>query len=316
MNSRSNVILIGATGHIGSWVHRYLVEEGYFVTACARNEVLLPPLLAKHTSWQILDIKNIESVKRAFASRTHEAFIHLASEKFVPNAESNPDAAIEINVCGTANVLAAAAGAGVKNGVFASSWAVYSPHDEIGKKYKEENNINPTTVYGITKKIGEELCNAYIRTNTIPNLTIFRLFNTVGERAHENAKSQAGFFKYVSDAVKLNKTVTIAGKDFSTADGTCIRDFVDVRDVASAFIKAITLNGSHIINIGSGQAHSLQEVLAAFELEGGSAIEPVVTSSRHNDPPYVEADITKAAKLLNFIPKYTMRDMVKSSLKS
>ena len=167
MNKAPKVILIGATGHIGSWAHHALVDAGYLVTACARHQVELPLKLAAATTWQIVDVTDAGSVTRAFQSNEHDAFIHLASEKFVTHAENNPAEAIEINVCGTAHVLASAAATGVRRGVFASSWAVYGHNDGVGRKYVETDALEPTTVYGSTKKIGEELCRAYAKTGSI-----------------------------------------------------------------------------------------------------------------------------------------------------
>jgi UDP-glucose 4-epimerase len=314
MNEASKVILIGATGHIGSWVHWALVDAGYLVTACARYKVALPPKLAAATTWQIIDITDADSVTRAFRSRTHDAFIHLASEKFVAHAENNPAEAIEINVCGTAHVLAAAAATEVRRGVFASSWAVYGHNDGVGKKYVETDALEPATVYGSTKKIGEELCRAYAKTGSIPHISILRLFNTVGGAAYSGARSQAGFFAYVLRSMRGEGPVTIAGNDFPTPDGTCMRDFIAVQDVANAFVKSVELSGVHTFNIGSGQAHSLEEIITAFEKDSEVVIERNVTSQRPNDPSYVEADITCAQGLLSFQPKYELASMVKSSL--
>lgn len=152
MNEASKVILIGATGHIGSWVHWALVDAGYLVTACARYKVALPPKLAAATTWQIIDITDADSVTRAFRSRTHDAFIHLASEKFVAHAENNPAEAIEINVCGTAHVLAAAAATEVRRGVFASSWAVYGHNDGWERSMLKRTLLNRRPSMGQQKR--------------------------------------------------------------------------------------------------------------------------------------------------------------------
>ena len=315
MSKRINVILIGATGHIGSWVHRRLVENGHHVTACSRNAVRLPPEIMEHTTWMSIDLSNQDSLHKAFASRPHDFFIHLASEKVIGAAESDPAEAIEVNVGGTARVLAAAALAGVKRGVFASTWAVYAPNDIFDLKYTEDFELSPTTVYGDTKKIGEELCRTYMRTGSVPNITILRFFNTVGGPAYEGAVEQLGFFNYVSKAVRNNDQVNIAGLQFPTPDGACYRDFIDVRDVADVVSGlAISEAGPGVFNIGSGTAYSLVNVVDSFEAVAGKKIERGVSESRPGDPAYVCADTEKARKELNFKPVYTIEDSINASL--
>ncbi len=314
MNETSNVILIGATGHIGSWVHRYLIEQGFLVTACARHRMSLPPELERATEWRIVDLADAASLKESFNFRPHRFFIHLASEKSVPNAEKNPEHAIEVNVCGTAHVLAAASTAGVRAGIFASSWAVYEPRTDTDYDYREEDACGPLTVYGMTKRLGEDMCLSYQKSGTIPHLSILRFFNTVGGTAYPGASRQSGFFNYVAQAIATGTPVTIAGNDFETPDGTCMRDFIEVRDVASVIMSLVHQEHSGIYNVGSGASSSLEEVVSTFERITGTKIDRNVTAKRMGDPAYVGADISKITTELNFVPKYSLEDMVKSSL--
>ncbi|MFM1797700.1 MAG: UDP-glucose 4-epimerase GalE [Actinomycetota bacterium] len=310
----SKVLVTGGAGYIGAHVAAELLKEGYSV----RIYDDFSNGLHKRVDGKFRDIVEgdiLDREKLIQAMQGVDAVIHLAAKKAVEESVKNPLKYYENNVVGTLNLLAAMSLKGVKKIVFSSSAAVYSPNDKDA--VEETDPTEPLSPYGATKLLSEQLINSVGAAEQISHISL-RYFNVVGSAIPEfGDNSKDNLVPKVFLALKNGKRPEIYGTDYPTPDGTCIRDYIHVQDLARAHVAALkkTESGyvSTVYNVGSGNGYSVREMMNQISSTLGKDVNPQESPSRAGDSPKLIASIAKIEKELGWKPQATLKEMIDSS---
>ena len=289
-------IIIGGGGFIGSHVAEALLAEGHQVTVFDRAETPNLNLLKERgASLSIGDFSNSEDLESALENQ--DVIFHLLSTTVPQTSNEDPSYDVETNVIGTLRLLDAARKADIKKVIFASSGGtVYGLPQEI--PIKETHPTDPTSSYGIGKLIIEKYLYMYWTLYGL-DYCILRIANAYGERQRPTA-TQGVIPVFLERALKNNEVVV-------WGDGSVMRDYIFIADITSALVKALTYSGEmKIFNIGSGQAHSLRDVIHAIERVTGRPLKVKYTEGRSFDVPISVLDISRARSYLNWAPAISL----------
>jgi len=308
------VLVVGGAGYIGAHVAIELLNGGYNV----RIYDDFSNGLHRRVDGKFRDVVEgdiLDRDKLIKAMRGIDAVIHLAAKKAVEESVKNPLKYYENNVCGTLNILAAMAATGVKRIVFSSSAAVYSPNDKAA--VEETDATVPLSPYGATKLLSEELISTVGSAEGISHISL-RYFNVVGSAIPEfGDNSKDNLVPKVFLAIKEGKRPEIYGTDYPTPDGTCIRDYIHVLDLAKSHIAALKKTEasfvSSIYNVGSGNGYSVQEMMDQISNTLGRDINPQASPARAGDSPKLIASTAKIERELGWKPSATLKEMIDSS---
>jgi UDP-glucose 4-epimerase len=310
----NKVLVIGGAGYIGSHVAYELLNEGYSV----RIYDDFSNGLHRRVDGKFRDIVEgdiLDREKLIEAMHGIDAVIHLAAKKAVGESVTNPLKYYENNVGGTLNILAAMSVKKVKTIVFSSSAAVYSPNDKDA--VEESDATVPLSPYGATKLLSEQLITSVGGAEKISHISL-RYFNVIGSAIPEfGDNSKENLVPKVFSALKSGNRPEIYGESYPTPDGSCIRDYIHVRDLAKAHIAALKRceSGftSAIYNVGSGRGYSVKEMMAQISETLGQDINPIVAPARAGDSPKLIASIEKIERELGWKPVATLKEMIDSS---
>jgi UDP-glucose 4-epimerase len=308
------VLVTGGAGYIGAHVAAELLKAGYSVRIYDDFSIGLH----KRVDGNFRDIVEgdiLDREKLIQAMHGVDAVIHLAAKKAVEESVKNPLKYYENNVGGTLNLLAAMTVKGVKKKVFSSSAAVYSPNDKDA--VEETDPTVPLSPYGATKLLSEELITTVGNAEQISHISL-RYFNVVGAAIPAfGDNSKDNLVPKVFLALKNGKRPQIYGTDYPTPDGTCIRDYIHVQDLALAHVAALkkTESGfvSSIYNVGSGNGYSVREMMNQISATLGKDINPEESPARAGDSPKLIASIVKIERELGWKPTATLKEMIDSS---
>lgn len=308
------VLVVGGAGYIGAHVAFDLFNEGYSV----RIYDDFSNGLHRRVDGKFRDVVEgdiLDREKLIEAMRGIDAVIHLAAKKAVEESVKNPLKYYENNVCGTLNILAAMAATGIKQIVFSSSAAVYSPNDKAA--VEETDATVPLSPYGATKLLSEQLISTVGSAELISHISL-RYFNVVGSALPEfGDNSKDNLVPKVFLAIKEGKRPEIYGTDYPTPDGTCIRDYIHVLDLAKSHVAALkkTEAGfvSSIYNVGSGNGYSVKEMMDQISQTLGRDIKPQASPVRAGDSPKLIASTKKIEVELGWKPTATLKEMIDSS---
>ena len=310
----TKVLVTGGAGYIGAHVAAELLNEGYSVRIYDDfSNGLHRRVDGKFRDIVEGDIQDREKLIQAMQGI--DAVIHLAAKKAVEESVKNPLKYYENNVGGTLNLLAAMSVKGVKKIVFSSSAAVYSPNDKDA--IEESDPTVPLSPYGATKLLSEELISNVGGAEKISNISL-RYFNVVGSALPEfGDNSKDNLVPKVFLALKSGKRPEIYGTNYPTKDGTCIRDYIHVQDLAQSHVAALkkTESGfvSSVYNVGSGNGYSVREMMNQISQTLGRDINPEESPARAGDSPKLIASIKKIEKELGWKPSATLKEMIDSS---
>jgi UDP-glucose 4-epimerase len=310
----TKVLVTGGAGYIGAHVAAELLNDGYSV----RIYDDFSNGLHKRVDGKFRDIVEgdiLDREKLIQAMHGVDAVIHLAAKKAVEESVKNPLKYYENNVGGTLNLLAAMSVKKVKQIVFSSSAAVYSPSDKDA--IEEGDPTVPLSPYGATKLLSEELISSVGGAEQISNISL-RYFNVVGSALPEfGDNSKDNLVPKVFLALKSGKRPEIYGSDYPTPDGTCIRDYIHVQDLAKSHVAALkkTESGfvSAIYNVGSGNGYSVREMMDQISKTLGRDINPLQSPARAGDSPKLIASTKKIEAELGWRPTATLKEMIDSS---
>jgi UDP-glucose 4-epimerase len=310
----TKVLVTGGAGYIGAHVAAELLNEGYSV----RIYDDFSNGLHKRVDGKFRDIVEgdiLDREKLLQAMQGVDAVIHLAAKKAVEESVKNPLKYYENNVGGTLNLLAAISAKGVKTIVFSSSAAVYSPNDKDA--VEETDPTVPLSPYGATKLLSEELISSVGNAEKISHVSL-RYFNVVGSAIPEfGDNSKDNLVPKVFLALKNGKRPEIYGSDYPTPDGTCIRDYIHVHDLAKAHVAALKKAESGftsaVYNVGSGKGYSVREMMNQISRTLGKDINPQESPARAGDSPKLIASIKKIEQELGWRPTATLKEMIDSS---
>ena len=304
------ILITGGAGYIGSVTNKLLTEQGV-------QTVIFDNLSTGHkeivgTSPLVIgDLTNKEDIRAVFGNHHFDAVVHFAAKALAGESMDKPGEYFRNNILGGINLLEAMKNVNCRTIIFSSTCAVYGTPKDV--PVTEKAPIHPESVYASSKRIFEEILEWYgvIYGFKYVNLRYFNasgasLDGNIGE-AHDPETHiipiALSVAKGAKDAFELN------GDDYPTADGTCIRDYIHVLDLADAHIKALDYlqkgGGSTAVNLGVGKGYSNRQVLSVVEKVTGKKLTVVVGKKRPGDPAAIWADNTKAKKLLGWKPKYS-----------
>ncbi|KCZ53655.1 hypothetical protein HY29_16415 [Hyphomonas beringensis] len=326
MQDRSATILVpGGAGYIGSHTCVELINRGYrpvivdnFSNSC-RAAIDRICQITGVNDLPVIDADIRDTARMEEIMRAHEcaAVIHFAGLKAVGESTQKPLDYYSVNVQGSLSLLTAMQAAGVKHIVFSSSATVYGT--PVSLPYTESHPLAPTNPYGMTKYAVELMLNDLVASGADVNAGILRYFNPIG--AHPSGligEDPNGIpnnlMPYVAQvAVGRRPHVNVFGKDYETPDGTGVRDYIHVMDLAEAHIagleKLMASPDSFTVNLGSGNGYSVLDVVEAFRKASGRDIPVEFAPRRPGDLPAYWADPSHALELLGWQTRFTLDDM-------
>lgn len=327
------IIVTGGTGYIGSHTAVELIHSGY-------ETVIIDNL--SNSNLDVLDgIQEITGIKPVFEKtdltddkacamvmEKHKdaiGVIHFAALKAVGESTEIPLAYYKNNICSLINIIDQMKVYKIPHLIFSSSCTVYGQAKEL--PVTEKSPIKPAeSPYGYTKQVGETLIRDCIKAASIPSAISLRYFNPVG--AHHSAKigelplgTPANLMPFITQtAAGIRESLNVFGNDYETPDGTCIRDYIHIEDLANAHVVALKslignqlLEAYEVFNIGTGKGYSVLEVIQSFEKVSGQALSYKFAPRRPGDIVAIYADPSKANKVLAWNPKYDLDAMTKSA---
>jgi len=306
------VLVTGGAGYIGAHVSELLQENGYSVRIFDDFSNGLERRVKNFKDIFEGDITDREAVLKSMEGM--DAVIHLAAKKAVGESVSNPLKYYTNNVGGTMNLLAAMSLKNVNKIVFSSSAAVYSPSEKDA--IEESDPTDPLSPYGATKLLSEQLISKVGQAEGFSTISL-RYFNVVGSKKVEfGDNSRDNLVPKVFAAFKEGKSPEIYGADYPTKDGTCIRDYIHVQDLAEAHLvalKQLDTEVDGVYNVGSGTGYSVKEIFDQLEESMAVKLNPVSSARRPGDSPKLIASIKKIEKDLGWRPKATLKEMIDSA---
>lgn len=315
------ILVTGGAGYIGSVTNFYLKSQGI-------ETVIFDNLSRGHkdacdgTELIVGDLANRDSISACFEKHKFDAVIHFAALALAGESMQSPDKYYANNVLGGINLLEAMIAHGCRNIVFSSTCAVYGFPEKLPVTEKE--SYKPVSVYGSSKLMFEQILAWYGKLKGIRNVNL-RYFNACGAtpdgkygEAHEPETHIIPIA--LRAASGMQPEFQVYGNDYKTPDGTCIRDYIHVMDLASAHLAAVKylLSGGEgvSVNLGVGHGYSNLEVLKAVEKVTGKTVKTVVKLRRPGDPDSIYADNSLARKVLGWNPEYTsLEDIIETAWK-
>jgi UDP-glucose 4-epimerase len=310
------VLVTGGAGYIGSHTVRLLRERGYGVVVLDSMEfghraaIDDTPLIEGDTADESL-------VRRVLEEQGIEAVIHFAAYKNAGESVEQPERYFDNNVCGSLSLLRAMKDAGVRYLVFSSTCAVYGTPNKL--PVAEDNDLHPESPYGESKRMVEQILHWFDVCHGLRYASL-RYFNAAGAwpdaSIGEAWRVTLNLIPLVMKAaLGRAPTIKVFGTDYPTPDGTAIRDYIHVVDLADAHIKALEYlvgqDRSDIFNLGTGTGSSVQEVIDVARRVSGVDIPVAYTERRKGDPVAIYADNTKARDVLGWQPQYGLEEIVR-----
>lgn len=327
-----NILITGAAGYIGSHVAKQLLETTNYNITVIDNlstgsvETLNTLRGLRDFTFIELDLKEFDEVSRIMQNNKFDTIIHFAASIVVPESVENPLKYYMNNTVNTTNLIKCATESSVKNFIFSSTAAVYGEPSEMSENGIDENYpTNPINPYGMSKLMSEKVIQDTAKANKNFKFVIFRYFNVAGAdinytaeklnpRIGQSFPNATHLIKIASEcAVGKREKMAIFGDDFNTEDGTGVRDYIHVDDLADAHIKAIDYlenNDSNIFNAGYGTGYSVKEVIETMKKITHTDFRVDIQQRRAGDPAALISNNTKIKNKMNWIPKYNDLELI------
>ena len=312
------ILVIGGAGYIGSHVARAFLDRGYAVTVFDNFQTGLRENLFTDAAFVHGDIMRPEQLRAAMAGG-FDGCVHLAALKAAGQSMLKPELYSESNIAGTINILSQASAAGISRIIFSSSAAVYGSPQYL--PIDENHPQEPENFYGFTKLEIERLLEWYDRLKGMRYAAI-RYFNAAGYDVSGRIKglelNPENLLPIVMEvAAGIRPKLAIFGDDYPTRDGSCIRDYVHVSDLAEAHVTAFEYilqnDRSMTVNLGSETGVSVFEMVERARSITGTSVPAEVSGRRAGDPAELVASSAKARELLGWVPKFSDVDTLISS---
>lgn len=317
----TRVLITGGAGYVGSVSASAFLEAGHDVVVLddlsTGHRGAVPPGATLHTG----TYADGDALARLLETERIEAILHCAARSLVGESIREPAKYFRENVAGGVALLDAARAAGVERVVFSSTAAVYGSPESA--PIAEDAPLRPINPYGESKRAFESALGWYGRAYGLRSVTL-RYFNVAGatEALGEDHQPETHLIPNVLRAALGGAALTVFGDDYPTPDGTCIRDYIHVSDLADAHLRALAATAPGdprgdaplVCNLGNGDGFSVRQVLVAAEAVTGRAIPFTVAGRRDGDPPVLVAESTRAADVLGWRPaRPSLEEMVGSA---
>ena len=312
-----SILIVGGAGYIGS-------HTAKLVAASGRRPVVFDNLVYGHRAavkWGPLvegDLAEPEAIRRALTEHAVEAVIHFAAYAYVGESMSDPGKYFRNNVAGTINLLDAMVAVGVRDLVFSSTCATYGEPREV--PISEAHPQNPVNAYGETKLAVERMLRWYGQAHGL-RYAALRYFNAAGadpdgDVGEEHDPETHLIPLAIAAAYGRGGPLSIFGTDYPTPDGTAVRDYIHVADLAEAHLLALAAlaegTSSLHLNLGTGRGSSVREVITSVEKATGRAVPVREVGRRAGDPPVLVADARQAGERLGWKPRHPELDTIVS----
>tara|TARA_B100000242_G_scaffold126304_1_gene89072 strand:+ start:20489 stop:21532 length:1044 start_codon:yes stop_codon:yes gene_type:complete len=330
-----NILVTGGAGYIGSHTIISLLKKRYNLTIIDSFKNSSPKVIERikiinqsygsHLTFKRGDLRDKNFLNDLFQEsknnlRPIESVIHFSGLKSVAESKKIPLDYWEVNVCGTINLLMIMEKYNCKNLIFSSSATVYG--EKNIPPFKETDTLNPINPYAKTKEVVEKiLCDIYNSKKIKWNFTVLRYFNPIGAHSSgligEDPKSNStNLFPIILNSVMKNEKLYVFGLDWPTTDGSCIRDYIHIEDLAEGHIKALenqflNVNQFKCFNLGTGCGTSVLELISIFEKVNNVKISYEISSRREGDTAILVADNSYAKNKLNWYPLKSIDEMCK-----
>ena len=325
----STVLVTGGAGFIGSHTSVELLNAGYdiiildnFVNSKPESLKRIKELTGKDFKFYQADIRDEEAMTKVFAENKIDAVIHFAGLKSVPQSVKEPLNYYDNNIAGTVCLCRVMDRAGCKKLVFSSSATVYGSKNPspLREDMPTGGTSNP---YGTTKYFIEQILQDLCVSDSEWGVSILRYFNPIG--AHKSGRIgedpngiPGNLMPYITQvAIGKLECLNVCGNDYPTPDGTGVRDYIHVVDLALGHIKALDrllkVKGCEVYNLGTGKGYSVLDVVKAFEKASGIKINYRIAPRRAGDVACCYADATKAKEVLGWQAQYDIDDMCADS---
>jgi len=312
-----NVLITGGAGYIGSHVARLLLEAGHSVVSVDDFSTGLTERVESESYQLKLEDSNAEpELVSILGKHEIDTVIHFAARKQVGESVEKPELYFKSNIGGLLNLLSAMKTAGVKKLVFSSSAAVYGM--PAVEQVDEQSPTNPINPYGQTKLVGEWMIDN-AKTWGLSAISL-RYFNVAGTGWPDLGDKQAlNLIPIAISKIKNDEPVDVFGDDYQTEDGSCIRDYIHVMDLARAHIDAIPhlkKPGNEVFNVGTGEGSSVFEVLTELKKASGIDFEIRIDERRPGDPPKLVASAQKIQNTFGWEAEFGLTEIVATAWES
>jgi UDP-arabinose 4-epimerase len=313
-----NILVTGGAGYVGSHTCKALAEAGY-------RPVTVDNLTTGH-DWAVrwgplekVDIRQSDRLIEIIRDHHISAVVHFAALSLVGQSFTDPGHYYDVNLGGTLSLLTAMQATDVRQIVFSSSCAVYGIPESL--PIKESESLKPINPYGRTKAATEALLGDFAMAHGF-RVAALRYFNAAGASPEDGIGEahdpETHLIPLVIETALGNRpAIDVYGDDYATADGTCLRDYIHVNDLAQAHVAALRYlenqDGFHAFNLGNGKAYSVLEVISAVERQLGRPVTKRVTARRQGDPASLYADAGKASRALGWQPAQSALDQIVAS---
>ncbi len=320
------ILVTGGCGYIGSHTVLELLNKNYqvvvvdnFSNSSFESLRRVQKITGKTVTFYEADIRDVEAMEKIFSAHKFDAVIHFAAFKAVGESCRLPLKYYENNISGTVSLLKIMESHGVKKIIFSSSATVYGDPERL--PLDENCRLSTTNPYGSTKLMMEMIMQDLHKADKEWNIILLRYFNPVG--AHESGRigempngTPNNLMPYITQvAVGKLPQLSVFGDDYPTKDGTGVRDYIHVVDLARGHVAALDYEpiGTTVFNLGTGAGYSVLEMVNTFSRVNGVAVPYRIAPRRAGDIAECYADPTKAREVLHWEAKLTLEDMVRDS---
>ena len=305
------ILVCGGAGYIGSHAVHALIEQGEEVVIVDNLQTGHRKAIHPQAAFYEADIRDAAALDKIFTAHRIDAVIHFAANSLVGESMEQPLLYFNNNVYGMQVLLEAMVRHGADKIVFSSTAAVYGEPKRV--PIREDDGTNPTNTYGETKLTMEKMMKWVSRANGVRYVSL-RYFNAAGALPDgligEDHKTETHLIPLILQVPTGRRDhITVFGDDYPTPDGTCLRDYIHVVDLADAHVRALAYlrrgGESDIFNLGNGQGFSVKEMIAAAEQATGRTIKVEIGARRAGDPAQLIASSEKARAVLGWQPVFT-----------
>lgn len=314
------ILVTGGAGYIGSHTVKHLLDNGYDVHVLDILSTGNRESVDSRAKFELLDVYDEHKLKQYLSNNHIDGVLHCAGEIVVSESMDNPNKYFTANVSGMNNVLKVMTEVGIDKIIFSSTASLYG-NNCADKPAQEDTLLDPVNPYAETKLMGERMI-YWTAQRYDWKYVIFRYFNVAGAELDSSNGLRVKHPTHIipninKTALGQNSMLKIFGDDYNTPDGSCVRDYIHVLDLARAHVMGFDYlfsddSTSQIFNLGTETGYSVKEIFTETEKILNKEIPHEVVERRPGDPASVLANTDKVRKVLNWKPKYTLREIILS----